>query len=650
MTLEVEGSTMNQAPTEAGRVIRVYRYGLLPPTQNATVVREQMQLAHRYRNTLTEIERGRRAAVRAVESTVGDMPSLEAAHATADAELEAALKAVRGARAASRGRSETVEMKDRVKAARVSCSEARKALQSARRLLREDVAIVAARDFIGERAGELRRSARAYCGLGENGPHFGAWGSYLLVESSAEQASKTTPLYDGAEPCDPQFSRWTGEGRVGVQIQGGLPIAEMFSSQARWLRVGAVDERAFYDRSGGKARDRGEGKRSRMRTTLRMRVGSEGREPIWAEWPMMMHRPIPPGAVVKTATVSQRRIGPREEWYVCITADVTECSRPHTCGAGRAALNFGWRALAEGRCRVATFVDDDGEVGTVELERRFFDALDKADDLRSTRDKNFDAAVTNLDRWRTALLAILPESFAQATATLRQWKSPGRLCALAKRWRDARFAGDEEAYDALEAWRYKDHHLWEWETSQRAKTLRYRREKYREFARKLSTRYGEVLLPAFDLRTVARRGRAEDPHENETARRNRQRAAVSELAGAIKNAVAAARGIVRVENAAESTHICSRCGSVEDFDAAVAVDHVCAVCGEIWDQDENACRVLLKRERRRDDGSPVGARGPKEGGDSAMMSESKWKRAARMAEEKKVRRGGARKSDDDAAE
>jgi hypothetical protein len=49
----------------------VYRYGLLSPTCNAERVRDTMRIAHRYRNTLTEIERGLRAAVRAVEADLG---------------------------------------------------------------------------------------------------------------------------------------------------------------------------------------------------------------------------------------------------------------------------------------------------------------------------------------------------------------------------------------------------------------------------------------------------------------------------------------------------------------------------------------------------------------------------------------------------
>jgi len=46
--------------------MKVYRYGLLGP-RDAAPVMEQMQLAHRHRNTLIEIERGRRAAIRAAE-------------------------------------------------------------------------------------------------------------------------------------------------------------------------------------------------------------------------------------------------------------------------------------------------------------------------------------------------------------------------------------------------------------------------------------------------------------------------------------------------------------------------------------------------------------------------------------------------------
>ena len=98
--------------------IRVFKYGLLAPTTNATLVRDQLRLMGRYRNVLTEIECARRAALRPVLRAHGDIAQLEADVGRAQAELDAGLLAVRSARAQTRSRSETQEMRARVTAAR----------------------------------------------------------------------------------------------------------------------------------------------------------------------------------------------------------------------------------------------------------------------------------------------------------------------------------------------------------------------------------------------------------------------------------------------------------------------------------------------------------------------------------------------------
>jgi len=232
-------------------MIRVYRFGLLPPTENVDAVREQMWLAHRYRNTLTEIERGRRAATRALHSSVGDIPALEADVAKAEEEHRGALDVILRHRAKTRSRSETPEMKGLEKEARRKRSVARKAISDARRLLREDASVRSEEGVIHYKKNELVRSARDYSGLGHHGPHKGAWGTYLLVESAADQAAKK-PLYRGADASDPHFVR-AGDVRrfrVGVQLQGGLPIADALAGTDSQLRLSPVDERAWLDRSG----------------------------------------------------------------------------------------------------------------------------------------------------------------------------------------------------------------------------------------------------------------------------------------------------------------------------------------------------------------------------------------------------------------
>lgn len=214
-------------------------------------------------------------------------------------ELAAALLDLKSTRSASRSRSDTDAQRRRVTDARKAKGEATRAWRARRAAILADDASRLACDAINARAHELTISARAHCGV--------YWGTYLLVEDAA-QAARKAPLYDGDEPSDPLFAPWRGEGNLGVQVQGGEPVAAIVGTTDTRVRIGAVDPRAHL-------RETPHGERKRMcRTTLRLRVGSEGRDPIWAEWPMILHRPMPPEARVKRVVVSLHRIGSRERW------------------------------------------------------------------------------------------------------------------------------------------------------------------------------------------------------------------------------------------------------------------------------------------------------------------------------------------------
>jgi hypothetical protein len=298
---------------------------------------------------------------------------------------------------------------------------------------------------------------------------------------------------------------------------------------------------------------------------------------------------------------------------------------------------------------VLTTINEEGVVEHVELPPDIFAGLDKADQLQATRATNFDVARAALVAWVSARTSSPPWLTAVAT-TLASWRSPERLAALARRWKRERFDGDEEAYLALETWRFRDDHLWTWESNGRTKTLRRRREFYRAIAHRLATTYGQLVLPAFDKREVAKRPVAETGPVNETARTNRQRAAVSELELCLKSAFLGARGDVLSVDAADATHLCSHCGSLETFDAATDVSHTCA-CGETWDQDANACRVYMRRAGEQPGGAPTtgGARGGKNGKESDAVEESKWVRARRLAAEKAERMAAAREPSENLA-
>ena len=630
-------------------MIRVYKYGLLPPIQNADLVRDQLRLAGRYRNTLVEIERARRAALRPVLSAHGDMPALQAAVAAAQAELNAALAAIRAERAHSRSSrlGATVAMGTRppedreararkAKAARECLRHAKQELNQARQAQKTDPEILATQDQIHASALRLVKGAREICGV--------YWGTYLLIEDAAGKSFETTPMWDGAEPSDPRFVRFAGEGSVGVQVQGGRPIGQMLREcQGGNMSPVAMGTRPPEDReepSGNtllyieRVPDRFERARSAY-AILHMRVQStEKGQPVWAAWPMKYHRDIPTGSIVKRAAVSVFRTGPRERWTVQITLQIPEVK--HTPkSAHRVAADIGWRAMPDGSVRVCYFRGTDGYVHDMRLPARLISAFERPDGLRRVRDQNF-------NRMRRQLVTFLAERpgqtntpawLNQATETLPYWRSQARLAALTLRWRDNRFPGDEAAYDALKAWLYHDRHLWQYECDERAKFLGQRKQVYRDMARQLACRFGTLVLEKFNICDVAQVPQADSDEANiAAARANRQRVAVSELRQALVHAFGPTRSLkVAAEN---TTHICHACGSLEEFDAIVELEHECSACGLTWDQDDNATYILLDRsERPRDADNPAGARSLGTHGNI----ESRWQRAARQAKERRAR-------------
>jgi hypothetical protein len=626
--------------------IRVFKYGLLAPTINASLVRDQLRLAGRYRNTLTAIERARRAALRPLLQAHGDIPQLEASAARAESELDEALRAVRAARAATRSRSETAEMKSRVTDAREARRIAKGALTQARQAQKSDPAILAAKDRIHASALELTKSAREHCGV--------FWGSYLLVEDAAGDSFESTPMFDGIEPSDPRFVRFDGQGSIGVQIQpdkceacfardklvprpenGGNRTLQpcphsVFTSDAMFS---GEDNRIRIERIDG-----------RRNPILHLRIGSEEkRAPVWASFPMRLHRPFPPGSVVKRATVTVRRTGPRERWSVQFTLVLPDEVRI-PINDHRVAVDVGWRAMDDGTVRVGYLRGTDGYEHDMRLPARLVEAFGRPDGLRRTRDKNFNAIRPEL----VAFLAAntVPDWLTQATDTLPYWRSAGRLAALTHRWAQNRFPGDEAAYDALEAWRYHDHHLWSWECDERSKHLGHRKDIYRVMARQLANRYERLVLEDFDLREVAQIPPPDSEEQDiAAARANRQRIAISELRLCLVNAFTGAR--VDKVSAVDSTHICHACGALEEFDAAAKVDHTCSGCATTWDQDKNACCILLTRsEPAGDDGTPGGALGE----ETTTITETRWQRAARLAAERAARNDAARKPQGNAAE
>ena len=613
----------------------VYRYALASPHENAELVFEQIRLAHRYRNALVEIEHQRRAEVRAAEAAAGDMPKAIAALRAARGTRELAVMAITRHRARTRKRDEPAEFREAAKQARVVERDAARAFSDVRKTIATNQDIINARDLIGEKAKASIREARGLCGV--------FWGTYLLVEAAAGESFAETGLYDSAgEPTDPHFLRWTGEGAVAVQLQGGMTVAEATSGQDTRLRLRLPDPWA-WDRKG---RTHRECEQMARQAEVSLRVGSEGRAPVWATWRCDMHRPLPMGAVIKWAAVHREKVGPHDRWYLTLTleADVRrEASAPPRRTA--VAVDIGWRVIGD-ELRVAGWMDTDGRMGELRLsakDREFFAAANR---IQAERGVRFDAMRARLSAWLREHNDILPDWLRVTSANMASWKSEGRLAGLYNRWRDNRFVGDTAAYDQLSNWAARARHEWAVESRTREQAILRRREKYRIFAAQMAEGYDFIVIEKFDLRTMAVRQAPDQDSENETARTNRVVAATSILVNAIKVASRSRGTSVAAMPCEDTTRECPMCHLVSDRRAEAQIVLSCT-CGHVWDQDVNgAPSILLDRWRKRpgDAKMAVSARNDDKERDSDKKGEGRWAKAKRMRVEKEARMAAAREA------
>lgn len=537
---------------------RIWKFGLPfgPAKEDEARVDEQIRLSHKYKNKLLEIELRRREKYRAARRAL--LPNIEAAEADVAA-AEKALEGERGdlrrARQAKRGRTPDVNLKAQKDALR----KARAVLKAERAKASSSEDLKAAAAAIETEAKDEIKVARAACGV--------YWGTYLRIEKSHEQTR--------SEPTDPEFKRWDGSGYVGVHFMQGISVAQAFSGENTLLRISTPD--------------------SRGRAEVLLRIGSDNRAPVWARFALLLHRPTPSDARIKSAWAQRRKVGTRWRWELCMALESDTFKSPvrtpsHACG-----INLGWLKVDAG-LHVGTLWGSDGHIQEIVVPNGILKRIEHARSIRSIRDRNFEAA-------RDALCAALktlpaPDWMKERTESLAQWRSTQRLSNLVwMSWRTQRFDGDREIFDVMDAWRKQDRHLLQWEASEIDRALGNRREVYRVVASQIAKRYSTIVIEKFNLNMLVRRKKAEEKEtEAEQAQRSaRFLAALSELRGAFKLACSNQGSNLREVDPAYITQDCHVCGFRCDFDAEHERRHVCESCGVEWDQDLNAARNLLNR-------------------------------------------------------
>lgn len=435
----------------------VYRFKARAPEDRGELaaVLEQMRAGHDYANDLTAIERGRRDAIRAIDAASPEVVEAESiVRAATRSTRKATIESLHAARAKARASAEG-EIRD-----------------------------------IEERAHTLRLGARALTTA--------YWGTYLTIESSADQARKT-PYYadDGLTPSSPRFRRWGIDGndaQIGVQLQKGLVVSQALAGVDRRLRIEMRDAR-YGD--------------------VLLRVGSNGRDPVFARFSFGMNhnRVLPPDGIITWARVSRRRYGRDWRWTVEFTVE-NGAYDPQRFRDMDARLD-GWIVLEpcweldDERLRVARWRDHLGNSGEEFLSPFILEGFDRAERIRSVRD-------IILDAFRPALAEALgaaeelPAMLREAKNVMHLWKSPQRFFDLMTRWKTDAPSVASNAYRMLEAWRNRDDHLWRYEYGARAGALNRRRKFYEALAVRFASSYRQIILPKRDYSREARFGAESD--------------------------------------------------------------------------------------------------------------------------------------------
>lgn len=579
----------------------VYAFGLCQPISGLSYIMQQLRLAHLYYNQLVQIEHAKREAIRArqreFEGLAECYDRLDAAECRVDA-LYAQKDLAKGH--GSKIAAPTAAGIAEAKAQRAAINKELKVLKE-----KYDEQLMPLYKEIDEEFAGRRRTARKNSGV--------YWGTYQLVEASVDQAIQAKPDFFGPDGKPRKIKPWLerpgfkgfsgmnrGRGRLSVQImQDEGALENIFSEENKKAYIAPLPENAF-------SKDVPRGERKKLqRTTFRMRItrpDEKTGEVGYAEWPLYMHRPIPPDARITRVTVLRIpwRQGFEYRWKLLVSVEIPD--PPAKDGYPMVAVNLGWRRMRDGALRVATWVGTDGQSGELRLSRADFrDRLEKASSIRGIRDTNMDQIKVVLKalgipcgRWRAAkrfydLLDPNKWIFAESEDELAE------LTPEEKKLKHCVFS--RETHQAVRAalipWVARDKHLWWYERGCRTGALNYRKEQYRLFALQLATQYRTMVIENYDLRGIV-----EDEYRLPEPAHQRVEAAPYEARAMLTNAGHRQGCCVLNGKSTLATQQCNRCGCKIRWDAAPDIMHTCVKCGETWDQDVNNAINLLARATR----------------------------------------------------
>jgi len=580
---------------DSGKVV-ARQYGLREPLDWNQDVTDELWKANCFWNQLVEIEYVNRETYRQIIASSNTLKTVSDEIATLEKQREELLteRAKKRSQARSRTKADTRAIDLQLKEIRAALKPLYTTCKELKARAREEQK--PALDALETERREKVKARRQQSGL--------FWSNYNAVEASYKVA-RIKAMKDGAEL---RFRRFLGEGRLVNQIQGGMTVEQLFTGQHSQVRIDLSTARG------------------RKQTGTLVITAYTGRyhdnKPFrrTVSFPIVLHRPFPEDALIKSVAVSIRKkpetqlglfkthtIQSRYKYSVTFTCR-SKAHETTRSGPAAAGVNLGWKQVKEG-LRVATTRYHDGTTAHLVLPQAWLDKMAYVRSLQQALDVAANEMHAKLCEVLKDIPAYneniqiegIPTVLHRQLVGLRRAKKPSArrlldlFLKLKLQWEvePNSVACLHDLAVEIEAWRQKNKRILLEMDNLRDKLLARRKDMYRVYAKRLIDRAGYVVMDATSYRDAATKMNAhgEDSPLFETARTNRVLASPYSLRLSIDQAAAARDAIV--ERRKESINHCHKCGSKNVIGDIGDVMRSCAACSTVFDVDENAAINLL---------------------------------------------------------
>ena len=586
---------------------RVFKFGLLAPTTQGDIdlVFSQMDMAHKFKNKLIEAAKESRLIKRTILKKRDENPKIQKLLGEIEfinQEILNLKNDINQKKIDNKNKKVDPKQKKIMKDLRSQKEKLYKEVKILKKELTEEykTALKAADKKWDSDKKIQRQNTNTY------------WGTYNHIEAMVSKSYKDMYLYNKTgKPIDPKFERWTGEGALAIQIQKPVQFSstnEHFGTKSTLLQfhLKPTDNLNIIPI-----------KRKPRYGDLKFRVTSDPKGgPIFATFPIKMHRSLPPNGVIVGAVIQCKKIADRVKWSLHVTVKEDNTAFVEKIiGKKQIAIDVGWRKIEQG-FRIGYAIDDAGFEQEFILPNEIIKGIKYVDKLKSIRKSNQEIMQQNIIDYLSKIKNF-PEDFKENIENIGKWKAPNRFVILLKKWENNQqwIKDYKEGFNILVKWYYGDisnpillkngkqsktnggeRHLWQWERNQESKNYNRRKDYYRNIAYQLSQDYSILILENFDLRSMQKNKEVEDSgEENKKAKRQKNVTAISEFRTCLEQAFYKKGGKVFKVPPQNTTKVCNLCGYSGKWKNKSEKTHTCEGCGVTWDRDANAARNIINR-------------------------------------------------------